>query len=194
MNTFKKTILISTFCSISMTSSADSITSVASAGSVASTASATSIYFPEALIGSVGSVYYSGMAVALSGEVLVATISSMASEGREWVITSAQFVGDKVSLTVQTSGKIIQSGVETSKEVTSFTFEVSASAFTASTSVAEEVIELMFNGVKTAVKAVPIIAGSAGVLLGCTLTLVSAPGVIIGVILTEAGRELHASS
>lgn len=178
-----------------MTSLADSITSAASAGSAASAAS---IYFPEALV---GSVYYS----ASSGETLAFAVSEITAEGREWVITSAAFVGDKVLLTVEASGtavkygaeasgEAVHSGAEASKEITSFTFEAAASAFTASASAAEEVVELMFNGVRTAVKAAPIIAGSTGVILGCTLTLVSAPGVIIGVILTEAGRELHASS
>ena len=173
-----------------MTSLADSI---ASAGSAVSGASATSMYFPTVLIGSVGSVYYSSLAVSLSSEALASAVSEITTEGKEWVITSAKFVGDKVLLTFEVSGAMIQSAGETSKEITSFTFEVSASAFTASTSAVEEVVELMFNGVKTSVKAVPIIAGSAGVLLGCTLTLVSAPSVVIGVILTSAGRELHAS-
>ena len=173
-----------------MASLADSITSAAS---VASGASATSLYFPSALIGSVASVYYSSAAVTLSSEALVSAVSGIAAEGKEWVITSAKFVGDKVLLTFEVSGEVAQSGIETSKEITSFTFEVSESAFIASTSAVEEVVEMMFNGVKTSVKAVPIIAGSAGVLLGCTLTLVSAPGVVIGVILTSAGRELHAS-
>ena len=187
-----------------MTASADSITVTASAGSAVSGASTASIYFPTALVGSVGSVYYSGLTLAFSGEALAFTVSEITAEGKEWVVTSAKFVGDKVLLTfetsgtavksgVETSGEVVQSGVESSKEITSFTFEVAESAFTASTSAVGEVIELMFNGVKTSVKATPIIAGSAGVLLGCTLTLVSAPGVVIGVILTEAGRELHAS-
>ena len=162
-----------------------------SIGSVVSEASIVSTY--QALVGSIVVAGVSGQVASFAAVDSAVIASVIAAEGIEWAVVSAQFVEDKVQLTFEASQSAVQSGVTASKEVTSFTLEVSRSAFEASVEATEEVVELMFNGVKTAVKATPIIAGKASVLLGYTITLVAAPGVVIGVILTEVGQELYAS-
>ena len=162
-----------------------------SIGSTASEASALGTF--QALVGSIVVTAVSGQLTSLAAGDSATIVSAVVAEGMELAVVSVQFVGDKVQLTFEASQATAQSGVAVSKEVTHFTLEVSRSAFEASVEASGEVVELMLSGVKTAVTATPIIVEGTGVLLGCTLTLVAAPGVVIGVILTEVGKELHAS-
>ena len=139
----------------------------------------------------IGSVTVSQGLVQVSEATVQASYDAIAASaelGKEMVITSVNFVGDVVELTIQASA----AGVEASGEMLEFSLTVSKAAFEASLQGAEQIFEAMVDGVEVAVKSVALVAGATSQVIGHTLVLAATPAVVVGTVLNDLGKQLYA--
>lgn len=150
------------------------------------------------LIGSVtastissGAASQGSMAVANS---VVNVVSTALAMGSEVLLVSATLAGNLVYFTYRASIKGSELALQLGTEVVEFTLAVSSAALSATSSAVATSVEatsrILTAGGKIIVKTIPIIAGTALVLVGYSFQVAAVPVALSGVLLNSIGKSL----
>lgn len=131
-----------------------------------------------------------GLATAASQAIHASVIA-----GQKIVISAVEVSGNLVRVTYKVSIQGSQLALQLGRDTLLVSVTFARQAFEASLRAAGTTLDFLVkgvvNGAEVVVRATAIVAGSAGVIVGHTLSLAATPLVSIGVVLNDLGRDLY---
>ena len=171
---------------------AGSVTDSAQGSSHASEESAAGFETP--LVGSLVASEAVGQGSILGAHASFEAVVSTAELGARFVITSVRFTEEVAIVVFAAYAAGASAAAVAGSDLLAFTIELSRPAFEASLADSLSVLTAIVGGTEVPVVATALAVGSGEQVIGYSFALAEAPGVVVGVVLNDVGRQLYAVS